>query len=76
MTCPLLSIIVLAKENTSFAFRHMMDCLQKQTVSPLQIMVVDVNTPGDPYSLSLQPRYLDDSGDPEHHLLQIRQVRW
>lgn len=54
MTCPLLSIIVLAKENTSFAFRHMMDCLQKQTVSPLQIMVVDVNTPGDPYSLSLQ----------------------
>ena len=49
-----LTLVVLAKENTSYAFRNMMDSLQSQTVSGLQVWVLDCNTPGDPFSLSLQ----------------------
>lgn len=49
-----LTLVVLAKENTSYAFRNMMESLQSQTVSGLQIWVLDCNSPGDPYSLSLQ----------------------
>lgn len=54
LTPPMLTIVVLARENTSYTFRQMLDSLQRQTVSGMQIWVLDCNTPGDPYSLSLQ----------------------
>jgi len=49
-----LTIVVLAKENTSYAFRRMMASLEAQTVADMRIWVLDCNVPGDPYSLSLQ----------------------
>lgn len=49
-----LSIVILARKNTSYAFGQMLDDLHRQTVEPAEILVTDCNTPGDPYSLSLQ----------------------
>lgn len=51
---PMLTVIVLARENTSYTFRQMLGSLQSQTLAALRVWVLDCNTPGDPYSLSLQ----------------------
>lgn len=51
---PVISYVVLARENTSYAFRHMIDALKGQTVPYARLLVMDLNTPGDPYSLGLQ----------------------
>ena len=51
---PMLTVVVLAKENTSYAFRHMLEGLKAQTIPEMNIWVLDCNVPGDPYSLSLQ----------------------
>lgn len=50
----MLTIVVLARENTSYAFRRMMESLKAQTVANMAIWVLDGNVPGDAYSLSLQ----------------------
>lgn len=67
-----LTLVVLAKENTSYAFRNMMDSLRSQTVSGLRIWVLDCNVPGDPYSLSLQE---DVGGMDDVQLLSVRTQR-
>ena len=51
---PVISLVVLARENTSFVFKQMMGCLKNQTVGSTSLLVLDCNVPGDPYSLSLQ----------------------
>ena len=51
---PVISLVVLARENTSFVFKQMMGCLKDQTVGSTSLLVLDCNVPGDPYSLSLQ----------------------
>lgn len=67
-----LTLVVLAKENTSYAFRNMMDSLRGQTVSGLKIWVLDCNVSGDPYSLSLQE---DVGGMDDVQLLSIHTHR-
>lgn len=65
---PVITMVVLARENTSFVFRQMMRCLKEQTVGSTNLLVLDCNTPGDPYSLSLQ----EDIGTMDDvHLLPI-----
>lgn len=49
-----LSIIILAKANTSYTFRQMLDSLRHQSIGAPEILVIDCNSAGDPYSLSLQ----------------------
>lgn len=51
---PIISLVVLARENTSFVFKQMIGCLKEQTVGSTSVLVLDCNVPGDPYSLSLQ----------------------
>lgn len=67
-----LTIVVLAKENTSYAFRNMMESLRAQTVAGLQTWVLDCNVPGDPYSLSLQE---DVGGMEDVQLLSVHTHR-
>lgn len=50
----LLTVVILAYKNTSYAFRQMLDSVTSQTLSGLCVWVLDCNTPSDPYSLSLQ----------------------
>lgn len=51
---PIISVVVLARENTSFVFKQMMERIKAQTVGNTSVLVLDCNVPGDPYSLGLQ----------------------
>lgn len=48
------SVVILAKLNTSYTLRKMLDSLRGQSIRPIEILITDCNTPGDPYSLGLQ----------------------
>lgn len=63
----LLSIVLITKRNTSFHLKRALESAIGQTYPDKEILVVDANTPGDPYSLGL----LEDLGQyPEAVLIQ------
>lgn len=49
-----LSIVILAKSNTSYTLRKLLDSLRNQTIGHPELLIADCNVPGDPYSLGLQ----------------------
>ncbi len=55
----LLSVVIIAKKNTSLSMRHALDSICRQLYSPIELLVVDANEPNSLYSLGLQ----EDMGD-------------
>lgn len=54
MTDYLLSVVLIAKKNTSLSFLHALNSVQNQIHTPIRIVVVDANEPNSIYSLGLQ----------------------
>lgn len=50
----LLSVIIIARRNTSLSMRHALDSILNQIYSPIKVLVLDANEPNSMYSLGLQ----------------------
>ncbi len=64
----LLSVILIARRNTSLSIMHALDSILNQIYSPIKVLVVDANEPNSMYSLGLQE---DLAGYPEVDYLQM-----
>lgn len=54
MSDSLLSVILIAKKNTSLSFLRALQSILHQIYSPIKVLVVDANEPNSMYSLGLQ----------------------
>jgi len=54
MSEPLLSVVIIAKKNTSLRFIDTLESIKNQNYSPVKVVVVDINEQDSEYSLGLQ----------------------
>ncbi len=66
----LLSVVLIAKKNTSLSFIHALNSILNQIYTPIRILVADANEPNSIYSLGLQE---DLAEYPEIEYLQVDQ---